>query len=221
MEFETLSKEFKGTRWYPTSINIYKTSIDFKSEDKNLLKSNFAYSMQYLEYLDLQFKELNLSSVLYTMLIKSYIITGMGIIEGIFTDVLKSNNLWNKSTWEESFKIETNPKKDSATGDTIKVVSQICKKVNEYDLRMDLDSMIKKIESKKLLSIDHDDFPVMKQLRQLRNRVHLQLGQDSYDHDYNNFNYEDLKLMRRILFNTLTCIELCKRKKVFEFLDDN
>lgn len=42
-------------------------------------------------------------------------------------------------------------------------------KVEPYEMRMDLDSMIKKVEAKKLLSIEHENFPALKRLRDLRN----------------------------------------------------
>lgn len=219
LKFEQLFHSREGTKWYPINVYDWKRAINFKSSDKKLLQSNFAYSMQYLEYLELQFDELDLPAVLKMMNIKSYIITGMGIIEGIFTDVLKTNNKWSCDEWEEYMTFESNRKKDKDSGNIYKTQTSLFKMVDKFDKRMDLDSMIKKIESSKLLTIGHDDFPVMKKLRQLRNRVHLQLGDNAYDHDYNNFNDGELELMRRILYNTLTCPELCINKKLFEFLN--
>lgn len=40
-------------RWYPKSVNIYKQSIKipYDTDENKRLNSNFAYSMQYIEYI--------------------------------------------------------------------------------------------------------------------------------------------------------------------------
>lgn len=88
-------------------------------------------------------------------------------------------------------------------------------------MRMDLDSMIKKVEKKRLLTIEHEVFPALKRLRELRNRVHLHIGENQYDHDYNKFTYNDIVMMKEILYTILTCKELCNNSSVFEFLNEN
>lgn len=157
------------------------------------MESNLAYSLQYLEYIEKQLAELNLSSVLLTMLFKTYIITGMSIVEGLFTNLLKRNNKWNKDCWEKIKTIKSN--ETTMNNEIIKVHTDFFRRVDEYEMRMDLDSMLKRVEKKKLLSIDHKNFPILKRLRELRNRVHLHIGENSTDHDFNNFNYNEKKLM--------------------------
>lgn len=218
---KTLLKEnaVKGTeRWYPQPISRYKFSIYWGGDysEKNLYGSNFAYNMQYIEYLEKEVNELVLSNVICTMIYKSYIITAMGIVELLFTNLLKSTGHWSKTSWKECANIISNPKK--INGVENKIETHIFEKVEEYEMRMDLDSMIKKIEKKKLLSIDHSAFPVLKKLRELRNRVHLQAGEHAYDHDYNNFGYPEITMMREILYVLLTSKELCKDRKTFQFL---
>ena len=105
-------------------------------------------------------------------------------------------------------------------GKNVKSETILYEKVPEYEMRMDLDSMIKKIEKRHLLTIDHNVFPALKLLRELRNRVHLQTGENAYDHDYNNFGFEEIQMMRRILYSVLTTPELCNRAKVFDFIID-
>ncbi len=77
-------------RWYPASVNDYKNAIkvDGTSEDIKRLRSNFAYSMQYIQYIEQQLTDLNLTHVITTMLYKSYIITAMSIIEALFVNFL-------------------------------------------------------------------------------------------------------------------------------------
>lgn len=205
-------------RWYPASVEYYKNAIRVSgSEDESKrLKSNFAYSMQYIEYIEKQLSELNLSNVIVTMLYKSYIITSMSIIEALFVNLLHRTGNWNTTTWEEISNIVSNPKVVNEIN--TKIETHLFRQVPEYDMRMDLDSMIKKIEKKHLLSIDHNAFPALKILRELRNRVHLQIGNGPCDHDYNCFGNEEIQMMRRILYTILTSAEICNNSMAFDFI---
>lgn len=82
----------RGKRWYPQRIETYECALKLRGTIKNktLIRKNFAYNMQYIEYIEKQLTELNLSSVLEKMLYKSFIITGMGIIESLFLNLLKA-----------------------------------------------------------------------------------------------------------------------------------
>ena len=217
---ETLVRKNEATeRWYPQSVNVYKASIKIPNNtaEYKRMNSNFAYSMQYIEYLEKQLDELKLSDVLITMLYKSYIITGMGIIELLFVYLLKNNGLWNQTEWKEYAEFKANPKEINS--EIIKVETKLYKKVPSYDMRMDLDSMIKKVEKKHILTINHNIFPALKQLRELRNRVHLQLGEGAYDHDYNSIGFDEVQMMRRILYAILTAPEICNNENVFKFIN--
>ena len=208
-------------RWYPNSVNLYKSSIKIpnNSSEGKRMNSNFAYSMQYIEYIEKQIDELKLSNVLLAMLYKTYIITGMSVIELLFTYLLKDRGLWNQTEWEDYAEIKANPKE--IDGDTVKVETKLYKKVPLHDMRMDLDSMIKKIEKKRILTINHDVFPALKKLRELRNRVHIQLGEGAYDHDYNSIGFDEIQMMRRILYTILTTPEVCNNAETFEFINTN
>lgn len=173
--------------------------------------------MQYLQFLEKQILELRLSSVLETMIFKSYIITSMGIIEALFVNLLKATNNWKTSEWELLLDAHSNQKKYE--GKTIKVDTIIYKKVESYEINMDLDSMIKKIEDKKLLDVDHNIFSALKKLKRLRNRVHLQEGIKSNDHDFNNFNKEEFMRMREILYLILISSEFCNEVQQYSFLN--
>ena len=221
LPFKTLiSKEEYRTseRWYPEPVDRYKRAINVwgDEDDAKRLRSNFAYNMQYIEYIEKQLAELKLSDVILTMLYKSYIITGMSIIEGLFVNLLHRTGKWSTSTWEEFSCVVANPK--DINGDMVKVETHLFKQVPEYEMRMDLDSMIKKIEKKNLISIDHDTFPALKKLRELRNRVHLQIGDGPYDHDYNCIGFNEIQLMRRILYTILTSREFCNNSSVYDFI---
>lgn len=65
--------------------------LDTDIENATALHNNIAYNLQYIEFLEKEFKELHLSSVIYTMVVKNYLITSMSILEGLFTNIIKSN----------------------------------------------------------------------------------------------------------------------------------
>lgn len=221
--FKTLIKTERCTtskRWYPQSVELYKSAIRVYGaiDEVKRLKSNFAYSMQYIEYIEKQLSELKLSKVVVTMLYKSYIITAMSIIEALFVNLLHYTNNWSTSVWTEVSNVVSNPK--IINGENIKVETHIFTQVGEYDIRMDLDSMIKRIEKKHLITIDHCAFPALKKLRELRNRVHLQIGDGPYDHDYNCFGFEEIQMMRRIIYTILSSPEFCNNIYVFDFIKE-
>lgn len=216
-----LIKSDARKRWYPQPIETYKMSnkIPYDTPENRRLNSNFAYSMQYIEYLEKQLAEFTLSEVLKKMVYKSYIITGMGIVELLLVYLLRSTGHWNTTEWEELCEISANPKK--VDGEMVKVVTTMHRKVEPYDMRMDLDSMIKKAEKKRVLTIDHNVFPALKKLRELRNRVHLQSGEGALDHDYNCIGLDEIQMMRRILYAVLMAPEICNRAATFEFINES
>ncbi|CAK8053923.1 hypothetical protein [Eupransor demetentiae] len=91
--------------------------------------------------------------------------------------------------------------------------------------------MIKKVKDlkskKQIVCLTSDDFPVLKRLKNKRNHVHLQGGVD-IDTDYKSFNIDDLKLMKRVLFNLFGKIidekngesEMSNTPSLFDFLQD-
>ncbi|WP_076635643.1 hypothetical protein [Lactiplantibacillus plantarum] len=201
-------------RWYPASIDNYRdffyrsikttgvNNIDFK-----LVYSNLAYNMQNLEYIKLQLDSLVLSSVLEKMLYKSFIITGMSIVEAIFYITLVDNGELSKHGWVLQDELVANKGK-------IRVTTKIeVKKDNPGVLTRipSLDSMIKKVNklnNKKSLPWDlsKDDFPVLKNLRKLRNRVHINgvdSNSESIDSDYAAFSENEYLLMNKILEHLL------------------
>jgi hypothetical protein len=172
--------------------------------------------MQYLEYLQKQISELRLSSVLITMLYKTYIIVSIGIIEMLFAGMLKAKKLWKTSSYELLLTTKSNQQKYEDK--KLKTEVNIYKQVEPYLIDMDFDAMIKKVEDKHLLSIEHSIYPKLKTLKKLRNRVHLQLCNGECDHDYNTFNLKDYEYMKDILHKILTCSEFCRNTEIYDFL---
>ena len=221
LSFNTLIRENDcKNRWYPESINNYSSMfiIDSSVENSTALIKNIAYNMQYIEFLEKEFDELNVSSVIYTMLVKTYVITAMSIIEGIFSNIIKSNDWWKTTDMESLGVAIANEKKFGDKKYIIK--SEILKKIDPEPVQMNLDEFIKILSRHhKALNIDHLDYPVLMRLKNLRNRVHIQKVSSNTDHDYNAFDYSVLQEMRKILYHVLSSDKICRNKNKIEFLN--
>lgn len=215
---KTLLKTSTGEHWYPKPVSDYKDNLKLfeNTPDEYHIRSNFAYNMQYLEYLQKQISELRLSSVLSIMLYKTYIIVSIGIIEMLFAGILRAKKLWKTSSYELLLTIKSNQQKYEDKN--LKSEVNIYKQVEPYLIDMDFDAMIKKVEDKRLLSIEHNIYPKLKKLKKLRNRVHLQFCNKECDHDYNTFSIKDYEYMKGILHKILTCPEFCENTTIYDFL---
>lgn len=206
--FETLLKErdLKYTeKWVPTTVprfcQLIKQGI-LKDIDEPICR-NVAYNLQYLQYIDLQMKELKLHSVIYSMLCKTFIITSMSIIEAIFYYILKNNNQNKTSNMELIFSTKSNKKKYEE--DELIVETNVYKIVEPKRVEMSLDSMIKKMEKKGYLDLKHNYFPYLKHFKDLRNKIHIHISEDSlYKTDYWQFENADVLFVKYMLLNILT-----------------
>lgn len=220
-KFETLVKEksYKSEqRWYPTTVDEFRNgfALDCSIEGYHPLVDNLAYSLQYLEFLEKEFSELVLSNVIYTMLVKSYVITSMSILEGIFTNIIKSNGGWKQKDTEIALTSQAEQK--TSNGTTVIVKTEIMKKVEAVDDKMTLDEMIKCLSHHhKALSVDHLVYPALKRLRDLRNRIHLQKGDTYNDHDYNAFDNQVKEEMQSILYTILCAPNVTKAEHISHY----
>lgn len=221
--FETLLiSNSAENRWYPTPIKTYKSSlkIDMNIENASALLSNLAYNLQYIEFLEKELAELHLSSVLRTMVIKSYVITGMSILEGLFTNIIKSNGWWRTSRLESLGTTQSN--KTGFSGQDFVIKTEILKEVDTYMLKMNLDDQINVLNRHhEALSVSHLVYPALKRLKKLRNRVHLQKLNGNTDHDYNAFNDSVKEEMGKILLDILTSPNITDKAEIFDFLKVN
>lgn len=214
-------------RWGPSSVSHIEGALScgsFKGMSKSLRK-NITYSFQYIQYIQLQLDELNLHSVIYTQLCKSYVIISMGIIEGIFYHLLKSAGKYKKEEWEELTTVKTNEFNDNGI---IKkhIVSTYQKLTTPKEGKMDFENMIQKIRSCNLIKLSQEAYPYIKDLKEIRNKVHLHISKDDNDTDYHKLSHVEYYLARHVLYKVLTnevfdpekqggvfnCIELSKEK---------
>ena len=223
--FETLlrSKHYNASeRWYPGSVEYYRRAfkIDTSIENSRALLSNLAYSMQYLEFLEKEIAELKLSNVIYVMLVKTYVVTGMSVLEGLFTNIIKASGWWKKTNLESLGTTQANETKFGEVKYVVK--TELFKKVPEYEMRMDLEALIKILDRhREALGVDHLVYPALRRLKALRNRVHLQMLESDTDHDYNAFDYTVKNEMGSILYTILTSSMVTELPQAFEFLKVN
>lgn len=223
--FDSLSKKRNlgySEKWNPIYVNSLESIVSkglLNGIAKNT-KKNIVYNLEYLEYIQLQIDELKLHSVIKKMLYKNYIIISMSIIECIFHTILKKNDSFRKRGWELVRKVSSNNFTDE-TGE-YKLETNIYKKIIPVDDEMNFDSIIKKIEKKKFLDLEHTTFPYINKLKKLRNKVHLQINDHNYDNDWHNFNETDYLWMKYTLYITLTDMQLGNPNgKYLEFLKCN
>lgn len=227
--FETLIKgnapKSRDHKWYPTSVDDYKNSLKIEPDtDFHIaLRCNLSYNLQYLEFLQKELDELEVSAVLESMIIKNYVITGMSILEGIFAYVVKENGWWTTENLEEIKEFTSN-----ATGfnhEKMIVKSKLCKVIPERDVpmeRMSLHRFIQILDKHhEGLSVNHIIYKRLNDIRDLRNKIHLTCTEESTDHDYNAFNREVQQNMQKILYEILTSKNISHPTEHFEFLNSH
>ena len=197
-------------RWHPTSVGTFEKELSsgaFKGLSKEIRK-NIAYSLQYLEFLQLELDEMNLHGVVTTHIQKTYIITAMGIIEAVFLHLVKSKGYAKKEDWQECSPIHTNVIREDGV-DKKYIITPSIKLKSPIETEMDFEYLINKVQEKKLIKLSNNAFPYIKGLKRLRNKVHLQIVKHENDTDYTAISFYDLWLMKYLLYVIL-------RNEVFE-----
>lgn len=207
--FETLLKcmDLKyNDRWHPIIIDTFEKVLSdgkYNGMSKELRK-NIVYTLQYLQYLQIQFEDIKLHSVIEKHLVKTYMINSCGIIEGVFHHLLKSHNFYNKEEWETRDKpVHTNP--FMKNGEEQKhVITTYYKLRTPKNGEMDFAAIIQKIKDKSLLSLNGKDYLILGILRNKRNKIHLQKTDKINDTDFLCLDKDDYLLTRYILHKILT-----------------
>ena len=221
-DFKTLLKtegKYYSEKWSPSMVPHYIKAfrIDTTIENSAALTRNLAYNMQYLEFLNFEFQELNLHSVIIAMLIKTYVITGMSIIEGLFTNIIRSHGWQKTSKYESLGTALTNEAEYS--GEKYVIKTELLKPVEEHNTQMDFDALIKILNNHhEALKVHHDVYPALKRLKDFRNRIHLQKNNADNDHDYNAFDFKVKNEMDSILYQILTSSMVTDTPEAFDFL---
>ena len=230
LESLLISKKLKSEdRWYPVRLDNFKNLIK-KGSLSNMddeIRRNIGYSMQYLQFLDLQIKDLVMSGVIETMVYKNYVITSVSIIESLFEEIIRFNNLQSTDYYEVQGKFIDSNEFIDTDGIYKKIRTQILVKLDKpKEIQMKFDDIIKKIKNrnrnKKILNVDHNVILALDRFRKLRNKVHLsniEEGRTNW-HEFSNKEYVTVKFLLRSI---LTAEELqnADEHECIEFLKLN
>ncbi|MDU2964007.1 hypothetical protein [Streptococcus salivarius] len=194
-------------RWKPNLVNQYKNVISsgYLQNLADEVRSNISYSLQYLEFLQLQLNELNLHCMIEKMIYKNYIIISISIIEAILEEIIKFNGLQTQIHFAIVGKeIDSNEFLDEY-GIRKKVRTQILQAVEKpIDVQMKLDDLLKKVKSRnkkknkpKILNFDYEKLLALDEFRRLRNKVHLsniEEGKTNW-HEFSKKEYVTIKFL--------------------------
>lgn len=193
----------EGT-WYPVSIDQYVTllqkviRIGRGYRHVYALRKNIAYNLQYIEFLHRCLDDLKLSSVIEKQIHKDLIIVGCGVIESLLHFLLIAKGHHRQTEWELKYIATGNPKK--IDGEFRRIDTYVFNKLpSPKNDEMTFDSMLKCAEKKKTLGPDHSVYAKLNNLRQLRNRIHLQEIGSPLDTDWNAIKRSDLLTMTSVL----------------------
>lgn len=197
----------KGT-WYPVSIHRLETYLGKYIEQGHgyvhvtQLKKDISYNLQYLQFQDRLVQDIKLSSVLYTQSIKTIVLVAASIIESILHFILIRTGNHKTTEWIEKDTFKGNQKKlndDFVRIDTV-MYKKLDTKVNKH---MTFDAMIKCANSKKILGKNKLMYEKLEVLRQLRNRLHLQVTDDRTGTDWTTFNPKNIDETYMVLYSIM------------------
>jgi hypothetical protein len=179
---------------------------------------NIGYNLQYLEYLSHTIDEHlggtePLHVTVLTLTYKTFVITGMGIVEAILWYLLKRADQHSRNEWGT---VSETTNEFTENGREFMIVTTIRRKLDApQDVEMSLDHMTRRVEKKKLLGVDGQVYKDLNHLRKLRNRVHIHDVQHDKDTDWWKFSNKDVKLMKGVL-NSILRSELFKPEDDYE-----
>ncbi|MBR3560575.1 MAG: hypothetical protein IKN81_03480 [Oscillospiraceae bacterium] len=202
---EKNSNVYYSERWHPIAVSCFESELKHGAlyGMSKEVRKNIAYSLQYLQYIQLQFDQAHLHEIIATHLIKTYIITAMGIIEAIFHHLVVSKGYQKKNEWAIQGKpVHTNAFKENGV-EKKHIITTEYRLNSPEDIQMDFEYLINKVQEKKLVSLSYKAFPHIKALKRLRNKVHLHLIRYENDTDYMGISFYDYTLVRYILFLVL------------------
>lgn len=214
--------------WYPVPIDQLDTLLTKVISSGHgythvyALRRNIAYNLQYIEYLHKTLTDIKLSGVLFTQTWKTIILTGCGILESLLYFLLVKRDIHSKSEWQLKIIMPGNQK--ALDGVQSKIDGHLYTKLSSPKaIQMNFDSIIKKAKTKKVLGSKSSIYTKLDNLRQLRNKVHLQAIDNPTDTDWNSFNRADVNDMDELLYSTFTSnifTPSAYEKSYFKYLHD-
>lgn len=205
-------------RWSPTFVETFTNTLmqDGLAEMNKAEIKNIAYSLQYLQFLQLELEELKLHNIVEKHLWKTYIITAMAIIEVIFNHVVKKNNKQEKDEWSN---VELSTNSITHNGEEQKCTVIIQTKLDDpIDKEMNFAALIDIVEKNRLIPFRSKAYRDLQVLRKVRNKIHLKANEMA-DSDYYAIEKKYYLFARRYLYFILTNENICSsHSTTFNFL---
>lgn len=158
---------------------------------------NVGYNFQYLQFLKYTL-DTQLHFTVRTLTQKSFVLTGMSIVEAILWYLLKAAGKQRTTEWADLKRFEN--AEFELDGSRVRTITLVQRKLSAAeDQQMTLDAMIKKVEGKKLLGVEQQVYEDLAFLRKLRNKVHIHAVQGDKDTDWWKFSAKEVNLMKGVL----------------------
>lgn len=202
------SNDVDSSRWYPSAIPAYEKELrhGVLHNMYSSFRSNIAYSLQYLEFLERQLAELKLSSVIESLVIKNYIITSAAIMEIVFYHIAKERGKLKKRQWAQG-KLQDVRHLPPQDGKVQKISQMIQTKLDVPVIDTPtFETLISIVRDNQLLNeVDIKAWNrYFKTLRKLRNKVHLTCAIRGIETDYWSFTRVDYLRAKYVLYMILT-----------------
>mgnify|MGYP006274180277 CR=1 FL=1 len=191
---------------WATGVDKYRDNLDLiipQGYLKNRIQflTNISYNLQYLQFLDQLFKnEADLHPTVRKLNRKTFIVTGMSIVEALLWYILKKNNKHKTKSYEKVWEKESST--FSLKGSQYRIVNRIEYKRDEpIESEMRFYQMKNKVKDKALLGdVSSEIYANLNLLNKLRNKIHLQSLNYFFETDWNSFDTDKVKLMKKTLY---------------------
>lgn len=200
------TNDIGSERWFPISIDLYRNHMvyGYFATMPYHLKSNIAYSLQYLQFLEMLLRDLKCTNVIYSQIVKNFVIIAVSVIEVLFYHIAKQEGKIKGHQWRQ-LKIQDKKtfKKDEKTFKLAEITYEKLD-IPEIDPPK-FETLIQIVRDNQFLkSVDLNAIkPIIRVFRNMRNKVHLSAAQSQADNDYNTFNYNCYLKVKVLLFHIM------------------
>ena len=192
-------------RMIPITMGEMDKAFKMKSSP---MYSNIQYTLEYLDILDAEINSICTTDTVMKIYYKNYLVNAMSVIESILFYVLKENNAMPKEEYREVCKLSMNERK---VGEKfLKAETILYEKTNPFDKKIDFENMINRINDKHLMDFTRKKYLTIKNLKLLRNKVHLFISDSYSTSDFNSFSQSEYVWSKYALYAVLTDPSICK-----------
>ena len=194
----------KNGRMIPITMEEMDKAFNIKHSP---MYSNIQYTLEYLDILNAEINSICTTDTVMKIYYKNYLINAMSVIESILLYVLKINNAMPQEEYKELCSLSMNERKFS--GKYLKAKTIIFEKTYPFDKKIDFENMINRINDKNLMNFTHKKYLTIKNLKILRNKVHLFIADTYSTSDFNSFSRGEYIWSKYALYAILTDPSIC------------